>query len=252
MTPPRRPLIFDVETIADLTPETRDTVAALAAGREMTPEAYGGLCPPLARVVCIGWLDAAQQALGTFLDATLCPVTPPASVAVEHGAAAAPVSRDCAMIACNGEAEVLRQFGRMVDAHCRSAGGQLVTYSGRGFDLPVLIHRAIKHQVTEGRELLIRAATENRYRPVLHLDLVDAVTFFGASNRWPLAAYAVGYGCRSPKTDMDGSQVWAAVQAGRLVDVARYCAGDVLATAHIHRCLQSPAPLPSAAAPVER
>ncbi len=135
---------------------------------------------------------------------------------------------------------MLHRFGRMVEEHCRT-GGQLVTYNGRGFDLPVLIHRAIKHQVFDGREVLTRAATENRYRPRLHVDLLDAVTFFGAANRWPLTAYAVGYGFRSPKVDMDGSHVSAAVQDGRLIEVARYCAGDALATAHVYRRMRSPA-----------
>ena len=57
-------LVFDIETIADLTAENRDAIAALAEKREMTAEAFGGLCPPLARVVCIAWLDVAAQQLG--------------------------------------------------------------------------------------------------------------------------------------------------------------------------------------------
>ena len=67
-----RPLIFDIETIADLTSDNRDAVAELAEGREKAPEEYGGLCPPLARVVCISWLDATAQRFGAFFDATLC------------------------------------------------------------------------------------------------------------------------------------------------------------------------------------
>jgi hypothetical protein len=39
---------------------------------------------------------------------------------------------------------------------------QLVTFKGRGFDLPVPIHRSIKHGVAEGRELLMEAANESR------------------------------------------------------------------------------------------
>ena len=84
---------------------------------------------------------------------------------------------------------------------------------------------------------LVKAARENRYNPVTHVDLMDVVTFNGAAPRWPLAAYAIGYGFKSPKHDMDGSEVWPAVQAGRILDVVRYCAGDVVATAHIYRRL---------------
>jgi hypothetical protein len=34
---------------------------------------------------------------------------------------------------------------------------------------------------------------------------------------------------------MDGAHVHTAVQAGRMLDVVRYCAGDVLATAYIYK-----------------
>ena len=70
-------------------------------------------------------------------------------------------------------------------------------------------------------------------------DLLDAVTFHGASGRWPLAAYAIGYGWPSPKHDLDGAQVWDAVQAGRIIDVVRHCANDVLATTHVYLCTRS-------------
>lgn len=244
-SPGRKALVFDIETIADLTPDSRDAIAALAEGRDMTPEEYGGLCPPLARVICVSWFDVLRQELSAAFDATLCSGDPPPSIQVEGGPAESCVPVGCLLHACAGESEVLRRFGRLVEQHLQQANAQLVTYNGRGFDLPVLVHRSITHRVTEGRDLLTKAATENRYRPVLHVDLMDVVTFSGASPRWPMAAYAIGYGFRSPKNDMSGSQVWPAVQAGRIIDVVRYCAGDVLATAHIHRVLQDLLPTPS-------
>jgi hypothetical protein len=235
-------LVFDIETIADLTPENREAVAALAKGRQMTPEQYGGLCPPLARVVCVSWFDVVTQTLGACLDETFCVGDPPQRVEVEDGTGDAAGLMSCEIVRCGGEAQVLRHFGALVEQHCRQTDAQLVTYNGRGFDLPVLVHRSIKHRVTEGCELLTQAAMENRYRPSLHLDLMDVVTFHGAAPRWPMAAYAVGYGFQSPKTEMDGSQVWDAVHGGRIVDVARYCAGDVLATAHIYQSVQGQPP----------
>jgi 3'-5' exonuclease len=129
---------------------------------------------------------------------------------------------------------MLREFGGMVEKHLGQSNGQLVTYNGRGFDLPVLIHRSIKHGVSEGRQLLMKVMSENRYRPLMHVDLQDAVTFCGASPRFPMAAYSIGYGWRSPKAEMDGAQVGAAVRGGRIIDVVRYCVGDLLATAHIY------------------
>ncbi len=235
----RNALIFDIETSADLTPEDRAGIAALAEGREMTPEQYGGLCPPLARVVCISWLDVTTQRFGVFFDTTLCAGECSGSIEIE---AEAFKTRTCEVHGCDGEADLLRRFGRMVEQHLGKGDAHLVTYNGRGFDLPVLIHRSIKHRVTEGRHRLLEAVTENRYRPRTHVDLMDAVTFYGASGRWPLAAYAIGYGWPSPKQDLEGSQVWGAVQAGHIADVVRHCANDVLATTHVYLCMNSSPP----------
>lgn len=230
----RNVLVFDIETMADLTPDNREAVTALAAQRQVSPEDYGSLCPPLARVVCIGWYDLGAQKLGALFDASLCAGEWPRSVQVD---AAAGDTRTCEIQECQHEAEMLRRFGHMVVQHLGQPNPQLVTFNGRGFDLPVLIHRAIKHHVTEGRELLLKAALESRYRPLRHLDLLDAVTFCGATGRWPMAAYAVGYGWRSPKQEMQGALVGPAVHEGRIIDVVRYCVGDVLATAHVYLCM---------------
>jgi predicted 3'-5' exonuclease similar to PolB exonuclease domain len=232
-------LVFDIETIADLTPENHDDIAALARGREMTPEEYGGLCPPLARVVCIAWFDVAAQALGACFDATLRSASQAATVEVEDATRG---RVGCSLSGCAGEAELLGHFGALIERHLHRENARLVTFNGRGFDLPVLIHRCNKHHVTAGRALLTQAINENRYRPAVHTDLMDVVTFAGAASRWPMAAYAIGYGWGSPKRELDGAQVWPAVQAGRILDVVRYCAADVLATTHIYRCVQAPPP----------
>ena len=238
----RNALIFDIETIADLTPENCDAIAALAQHRDMTPEHYAALCPPLARVVCIAGFDASNGTLAAFVDASLSAHEPPPSISVDDGRTAAAGKLSCVVQRCDGEAQLLERFGNVVEEHLRRPNGQLVTYNGRGFDLPVLVHRSVKHGVTAGRALLTKAVQENRYAPVVHLDLMDAVTFYGASGRWPMAAYAIGYGFKSPKQDMAGAQVGDAVRAGRIIDVVRYCAGDALATAHVYRCFSSDSP----------
>jgi len=228
---PDNALLFDIETIADLTVQNRDAISTLAQGRNVTPEEYGALCPPLARVVCIAWLDVATQRLGAVFDNSLAMGAPPATIEV---AAEPGVVRPCEIHGSDGEPQVLRHFGQMIERHLGQPDARLVTYNGRGFDLPVLIHRSIKHGIVEGRSLLVKALQENRYRPLMHVDLMDRVTFYGAASRWPMAAYAIGYGWRSPKEDLSGAQVGATVHSGRILDVVRYCAGDVLATACVY------------------
>jgi hypothetical protein len=228
------PLIFDVETIADITDDNRDAIASFAKGRDMQPEEYATFCPPLARVVCIAWLDAATATLGAMYDTCLPGGVGTVLMTADDGSS---IPRQFESTGCNGEPELLRAFGTLVTRHFQKPQSSLVTYSGRNFDLPVLIHRSIKHGVSEGRSILNKAVREHRFNPQKHFDLLDTVTFFGASSRWPMATYAIGYGHKSPKDDMDGSQVGTAVAGGRILDVVRYCAGDVIATAQIYRRL---------------
>jgi len=228
-------LVFDIETIADLTPENRPAIAAMAEKRKVPIEEYGALCPPLARIVCIAWYDTASATLGAVFDASLHGGVPPNALEVTDGRDASSPTLTCGVVACAGEKELLEQFGTHVERFLQVPKARLVTYNGRGFDLPALVHRSIKHGVPNGRAVLTRAANENRFHPTSHIDLMDVVTFTGAAGRWPLAAYAIGYGFTSPKEEMDGAQVGPAVADGRIVDVVRYCAADVLATLHVYR-----------------
>jgi hypothetical protein len=225
-------LIFDIETIAAIPEEQIEAIAKLAASREWTSDRYAALCPPLARVVCIGALEQPAGKLQIFADASLAPHELPPSLTIEVGDGSGR-RLDADILPCRGEAELLAAFGRRLDDLIRNPGNRIATFSGRGFDLPVLLHRSIALGVKPGRQTVDRLIQENRFRPQQHIDLLETVTAFGASGRWPLAAYAIGYGYRSPKSEMDGSQVTEAVQSGRLADVMRYCAGDVLATAHV-------------------
>jgi len=229
-----RTLIFDIETIASLRPEAAPAVEKLAAGREWTVDRYAALCPPLARVACIAAREVPSGAFVAWVDNSLAPTPLPATLALELGDGSG-VSVDVEVIACNDEADLLRHFGERLDVFCSDRDGRVATFNGRGFDLPVLLHRSVVHQVRPGRQTLAQLLQENRFRPQRHIDVMDAVTHFGATSRWPLAAYAIGYGYRSPKEDMDGAQVSPAVAAGRIADVARYCAGDVLATEFVLR-----------------
>lgn len=225
-------LVFDIETIGQVAADARPAIEKLAAGRDWSVERYAALCPPLARVACIGTLSAQLGRLDLFLDASLAPSPLPATIEVElgdgSGARVAAHVQECA-----GESELLEAFGRQIDSHAQDRQSRFATFNGRGFDLPVLLHRSIALGVRPGRRVIEQLLGENRYRPQRHVDVMELATQFGASPRWPLAAYAIGYGYRSPKEDMDGAAVGPAIAAGRIIDVAAYCAGDVLATAHV-------------------
>jgi len=69
---------------------------------------------------------------------------------------------------CQGEAEMLRRFGHLVEQHLGQFNGQLVTYNGPGFALPVLINCSIKRAVSEGPELLMKAIERNNAMKPAH------------------------------------------------------------------------------------
>jgi 3'-5' exonuclease len=74
-----------------------------------------------------------------------------------------------------------------------------VSFNGRSFSLPFLLHRAVVRGVQPLPELL-----EKRYlsqqRNIIHIDLLDQLTFYGAMNRRPsLHLFCRAYGIVSPK-----------------------------------------------------
>jgi hypothetical protein len=71
----------------------------------------------------------------------------------------------------------------------------------------------------------------NRYAET-HIDLLDQLTFFGASRRrFSLDMWCRTFGIKSPKAEgITGYEVKDLFKAGRHLEIARYCAGDLRAT----------------------
>ena len=92
------------------------------------------------------------------------------------------------------------------------------------FDLRFLVHRFTVHGVLPP-SIIRRAAGAKPWESDKVFDTM--VQWAGVGNRVSLEKLCLAFGIESPKTDLDGSKVAAAVAAGRLDDVAKYCAGDV-------------------------
>jgi predicted PolB exonuclease-like 3'-5' exonuclease len=107
----------------------------------------------------------------------------------------------------------------------------VVTWNGRGFDMPTITSRALKHGVPMPWWFRDRN-TRYRYSPDGHFDLMDFLADFGAAKFARLDAYAklVGF---PGKVGVDGSQVQPMVHAGRIAEVNAYCLCDVAQTAAI-------------------
>ena len=110
---------------------------------------------------------------------------------------------------------------------------RLVSYNGRGFDLPVLRHRAMVHGVTAAGFHDISNKWENytsRYAQDFHCDLQEALTDFGAASRGLKLNEVCAVLGFPGKFGVDGSQVAPMFAEGRVAEIRDYCETDVLNT----------------------
>jgi predicted PolB exonuclease-like 3'-5' exonuclease len=125
------------------------------------------------------------------------------------------------------EAGILRDFSRFLEKH----KPDLVTYNGRGFDLPVIAARCLRHGVPL-RHYYRSRDVRYRFSPEGHLDLMDYVADFGAAKATKLDVMARLCGMPG-KVGVEGKDVGPLVHAGRLAEVKSYCLCDVAQTAGV-------------------
>ena len=102
---------------------------------------------------------------------------------------------------------------------------EVITFNGRGFDVPVLLARAA---VTQQRVPNI-AKLYRRNQPGFHADLLDEITGFGTAPRLKLAQLCAAFAIPA-KLDVDGSEVKTLAEQGEWKRIADYCETDVVAT----------------------
>ena len=126
-----------------------------------------------------------------------------------------------------GEAGILSDFAHFLEERRPC----LVTFNGRGFDLPVIATRCLRHgialrQYYGSRDMRYRFSAEG------HLDLMDYVADFGATK--PSRLDVLAKLCGMPgKVGVDGKDVGPLVHAGRVSEVRDYCLCDVVQTAGV-------------------
>lgn len=154
--------------------------------------------PPHHEVVCIGvlWFDAKHQ-----------------------------VKRMGIIGEDSPEPAMLDDFAKFLERHQPTC----VTFNGRGFDMPVIAARCLKHGLPF-RYYYQSRDVRYRFSPDGHLDLMDYVSDFGAAKRTRLDVSARLCGMPG-KVGVDGKDVGPLVHAGKLDEVRAYCLCDVLQTA---------------------
>jgi predicted PolB exonuclease-like 3'-5' exonuclease len=112
----------------------------------------------------------------------------------------------------------------------------IVTWNGRGFDMPCLAARAFKHGVPM-RWYYGTKDVRYRYSTSGHMDVMDYVTDFGGTKSSKLDVYAKLCGFPG-KMGTDGSKVAEMVALGEIESVRAYCLTDVAQLAAIFLRLQ--------------
>ncbi len=121
------------------------------------------------------------------------------------------------------EEEVVREFWRREEAF----DGVMVSFNGRGFDLPVLELAALRYGISAPRYFEGGARAGD---PQAHLDLYDFLcnqNGRGLRGGMNLLLKMIGL---PGKSSVDGSRVQDYFEAGRLEEIQRYCRADVIQT----------------------
>ena len=104
---------------------------------------------------------------------------------------------------------------------------EVVTYNGRGFDVPVLMTRVAL--TGEYAPTIARLHGQSRYTRGIHVDLLDVVTAYGAAPKLKLHQLCAAFSIPA-KFEAEGGDVAALVAASDWQRVVNYCETDVVAT----------------------
>ena len=115
---------------------------------------------------------------------------------------------------------------------------RLVSFNGRGFDLPMIMARAMCYDLSAAAYFETNDRDNNkskwenyrsRYDGRFHLDLLDHISDFGAVRGLKLDHICASVGLPG-KYDMHGDQVLQLYYAGEQAKIDEYCRSDVLNT----------------------
>lgn len=134
-------------------------------------------------------------------------------------------------VPCVDEVELLTAFWD-VAKHYES----IITFNGRGFDVPFVYLRSAVLQVPISRKDWLGY----RFQTEPHCDLAEQLTFYnvsgreGAARRFNLDFYCKAFGIESPKSHgVTGLDIGRLLAAGRYREIAEYCLRDVEATVRL-------------------
>jgi uncharacterized protein YprB with RNaseH-like and TPR domain len=222
-------LIFDIETVgdswSDLDAVTQGSLSRWVERTSKDKSAYEllmrdlkeglGFSPLTGKVIAIGLYDKERKQGAVYYTGT------PDEADVAEGEY---------IFKQRSEKEMLEDFWEGARSYDR-----FVTFNGRAFDVPFLLHRSVVNGVMPTCDLM-----DGRYlyqqKNIQHIDLQDQLTFYGVMNKRPnLHLFCRAYGIESPKDlGVAGEDVAGLFSKKQFRDIALYNARDVAATAQLY------------------
>ena len=216
----RDTIIFDIETIPDADASRRllgkpelDDMAARDALADYFIEKTNGKNDfprqPFHQVVAISYIHLIQE-----------PGEEGMEMVVRQIASGGEVD--------SSEEELLHGFFTLIETRAP----RLVSFNGRGFDIPVLKYRAMVHGMSCPRWFSEGDRWNNydaRYSTAYHVDLLEVLSDFGASARCSMHEVATAFGFPG-KLDTAGDDVRAMFESGDVQGIRNYCETDVCTT----------------------
>lgn len=228
----KKKLVFDIEMIGEdfdaMDELTRQDLMKSLPDKELEPTKYEVEFRELKRKLVFSPLTGRVIAIGVY-----DPDTEKGAVYYDTGSTQPDeVEVDNIKYVPMNEAEMLTKFWALAEVH-----DEFVSFFGRRSDVPYMMIRSAIHGIRPSRDL-----TSNRYNNMAapsatHYDISELLTFGGlAMYRGSLHRWCRAFGVETPKTDeMAGDKVEQAYKDGKYLEIAKYNALDIIATAKLYQ-----------------
>lgn len=220
-------LVLDIETIGEdfdsLDKTTQETLTRWIRRESRSDEEYGvaledlknglGFSPLTGEIVAVGILDVETDKGAVYFQAP----GEKMEASEENGIKLKAMS----------EKEMLENFWRVAEKYT-----EFIDFNGKGFDVPFLLTRSAVHKVKPSKNIMSNRYLDKQRFNTKHIDLLDELTYYGAVRRkGSLHLWCRAFGIKSPKTEgVTGDDVGRLFREKKYLDIARYNAGDLLAT----------------------
>lgn len=116
----------------------------------------------------------------------------------------------------------------------------VVSFNGRGFDVPFLSIRSAIHGIRPSVDLMSKRYLDAAGIRIKHVDLLDQLSFYGAVKRkGNLHLYCRAFGIKSPKANgITGEEVAKMFSDRKYKEIAEYNSWDLIATSELYKIWQ--------------